>query len=313
MADMTKRERVLAAVKGAAVDRPPVSFWYHFSYVDDPWGETLAREELAFYEKYDIDFIKVMHDIPYQLPDGMERVADPSDWNRLDPLNPRRGSFAKQLDALRRILAGKKDDGIVINNLFSPYAYAHRVCGRELPRYIEADMGALQVGLETITESLISFAKAAIEDGIDGIYLAALGPSPDQTTREIYRREFLPWDRKVLEAVKDLGAFNVLHIHGEEIYFDLFLDLPFHALCWSNKLTPPSFTEARDRYGYKGCVIGGLHEFAIKEKTPEEVTAEAQEAIDETGGRSAVIAPGCAVPTDTPEANLLALRRAVEM
>ena len=64
---------------------------------------------------------------------------------------------------------------------------------------------------------------------------------------------------------------------------------------------------------YRGCVIGGLHEFAIKDKTPDEVIAEAQEAIDETGGRSVVIAPGCAVPTDTPEVNLFALRRAVDM
>jgi len=308
---MTKRERVLAAVKGGAVDRPPVSFWYHINYVPDPWGETLAREELAFYEKYDVDFLKVMHDIPYELLGGMESVATPEDWNRLDVLHPRRGNFAKQLDALHRILKGKKDDGIVINNLFSSFAFAHRVCGRDLPKFIEADMGALQVGLETITESLIAFARTAILDGIDGIYLAVLGPSPDLTTPDVYRREFLPWDRKVLEAVADMGCFNVLHIHGEGIYFDMFLDLPFHALCWSNKLTKPSFTEARNIY--RGCVIGGLHELAIKDKTPEEVIAEAQEAMDETGGRSVVIAPGCAVPTDTPEANLHALRRAVEM
>jgi uroporphyrinogen decarboxylase len=310
---MTKRERVMAAVHGEPVDRPPVSFWYHFNYVDDPWGETLAREELGFYEKYDIDFLKVMHDIPYELPEGMARVNDPQDWNRLAPLDPRRGNFARQLAALRGILKGKKDDGIVINNLFSPFAYAHRVCGRELPKYIEMDMGSLQVGLETISESLIAFVGAAIEDGIDGIYLAVLGASPDLTTSEVYQREFLHWDRKVLEAAAQIGRFNVLHIHGESIYFDLFLDLPFHAVCWSNKLTPPSFSEARERFGYRGCVIGGLHEFAIKEKTPDEVSAEARQAIDETGGRSVVIAPGCAVPTDTPEQNLHALRHAVEM
>ena len=310
---MTKRERVMAAVHGEAVDRPPVSFWYHFNYVDDPWGATLAREELGFYEKYDPDFLKVMHDIPFDLPVGLNAIAEPCDWNRLEIPNPREGNFGKQLEALHGILKGKKDDGIVINNLFSPFAFAHRTCGKDLPRHIETDLGSVHVGLETVTESIIGFAKTAIEDGIDGIYLAVVGPTPDLVSPEVYRREFLHWDRKVLEALADVATFNIVHVHGEGIYFDMFTDLPCQAICWSNRMTPPSFTEARDKYGYHGCVVGGVHEFDIKEMTPAQVADQVQETLDETGGRSVIVTPGCAVPTDTPEANLHALRRAVEL
>ncbi len=66
---MTKAERVQAALASEAVDRVPASFWYHFN-LPDPSGRSLADAELAFAKKYDLDFLKVMHDVPYDLPVG---------------------------------------------------------------------------------------------------------------------------------------------------------------------------------------------------------------------------------------------------
>ena len=58
MAEMTKRERVQAALAGKMVDRMPVAFWRHWP-MDDQNAESLARVALDFYHRYDFDFIKI--------------------------------------------------------------------------------------------------------------------------------------------------------------------------------------------------------------------------------------------------------------
>jgi uroporphyrinogen decarboxylase len=46
--------------------------------------------------------------------------------------------------------------------------------------------------------------------------------------------------------------------------------------------------------------------------TPEQVRAEAQAAIAQTGGRRLILGTGCVTPTTAPRANLRAARSVVE-
>ena len=56
---MTKRERVMAALRREEVDKIPLSIWYHIPQVDqDP--VQLAEETLRITKEYDFDFIKMM-------------------------------------------------------------------------------------------------------------------------------------------------------------------------------------------------------------------------------------------------------------
>ena len=60
---MTKKERVLSAMRGEKTDKIPVSFWRHFAGA----GTTLSNREVAqkhldFYQATDLDFIKIMYD-----------------------------------------------------------------------------------------------------------------------------------------------------------------------------------------------------------------------------------------------------------
>src|SRR5438874_2540388 len=54
---MTKRERVLAALAGSAVDRVPISFWVH-NFARENSAEELAAETARFIGEYDWDFAK---------------------------------------------------------------------------------------------------------------------------------------------------------------------------------------------------------------------------------------------------------------
>src|SRR6188472_4125271 len=65
--EMTRTERVRAAVRGEEVDRIPVAFWHHFR----PEGSGRRQAELTlgfFDEQFDLDICKIMPDIPYPFP-----------------------------------------------------------------------------------------------------------------------------------------------------------------------------------------------------------------------------------------------------
>src|SRR5437660_12739616 len=54
---MTKRERVMAALRGAPVDRVPVGVWPH-NFVTENSAETLTAETLRLARRFDWDFLK---------------------------------------------------------------------------------------------------------------------------------------------------------------------------------------------------------------------------------------------------------------
>src|SRR5947209_19673438 len=54
---MTKRERVMAALRGAPVDRVPVSLWLH-NFATENSAETLTAETLRLARRFDWDFLK---------------------------------------------------------------------------------------------------------------------------------------------------------------------------------------------------------------------------------------------------------------
>src|SRR2546428_12445029 len=54
---MTKRERVMAALRGAPVDRVPVSLWLH-NFATENSPDTLAAETLRLARRLDWDLLK---------------------------------------------------------------------------------------------------------------------------------------------------------------------------------------------------------------------------------------------------------------
>ncbi|MHB1001555.1 MAG: uroporphyrinogen decarboxylase family protein [Armatimonadota bacterium] len=305
----SKRERVMAAVQGRESDRIPIGLWYHFP-LEHPSGDELAQAELDFARKYDPDFLKVMHDLKLDLPDGLTVIEDPEDWWKLRPINPREGNFAEQLKTLRAIRKGLTEDMCVIDTVFGPYASANKLCGKRLMEHLRINPEAVMHGLRAITVSLADYASAWIEDGGDGIFFALDGAQYTNISEEDYKKIFMPFDRMVLEAAMDKGTFNVLHLHGTDIMFDMLHDLPCHVLNWSSQTTFPSLSQARGIH--QGCIAGGINEVEILGKSPAEVMDEARRAVAEAGSAGFILACGCAVPTDTPEENLFAVRQVVE-
>jgi uroporphyrinogen decarboxylase len=323
---MSKRERLEATIAGQPVDRVAVALWRHWPG-DDQRAENLARATLDFQRTFDFDFIKVTPSSNYCVAgwgaetrwignqegtrEWVRRVIQrPEDWFRLSVLDPYDGL----LDEIRRALAiiGDEMGAEVpfIQTIFNPLAQAKNLAGARLLSDLRQHPEAVKAGLEIITESIVAFIEAARETGIAGIFLALQHATYDLLTEAEYLEFGCPFDLRVLEATEGLW-FNLLHLHGSNVMFDMVVDYPVQAINWHDQETPPSLGEALDRF--PGALVGGLRQWdTMLRGTPDWVRSEAQAAIEETQGQRLIVGTGCVTPITSPVGNIRAAREAVE-
>lgn len=324
----SKRDRLRAALAGDVADRPPVALWRHFP-VDDQSPETLAAAVAAFQQDFDFDFVKVTPASTYGVRDwGVtdewrgstegtrevvgRRVHQASDWEALEPLDPHAGSLGQHLEALRLIVRAQAGDAPVVATIFSPLAQAKHLAGPQaLRQHLASDPRRVEAGLEIIARTTLHFLQAAREAGIEGVFYAVQHASPAHFDRESYDRFGARYDRAILEAASGLWL-NILHLHGEEVYFDLAASLPADVVNWHDREAGPSLRDGRARAGRAVC--GGLaREQTLLLGDPARVRSEAAAALRETdGGRGLILGTGCVVPIHAPRANLMAARRSIE-
>jgi uroporphyrinogen decarboxylase len=322
---MKKRERLERTLSGIKPDRAPVALWRHFP-VDDQIPLELARATWAFQQQFDFDFIKVTPTSSFCLKDWgaqdawrgategtreytLRVVEKPEDWERLTLLDPYRGHLGAQLDCLRalsRELSQAADAPPMLQTVFSPLAQAKNLVGGEkLLAHLRMHPAALHRGLEVITESTIRFLEAAIQTGIAGLFYAV-----QQASEAEFRAFGQAYDLRILEASRDLW-FNLLHLHGEQVMFDLVADYPIQAINWHDRDTPPGLAQAKERF--PGVVCGGLQrDRTLVLGTPDQVRLEAAEALQATEGVRFILGTGCVLPIIAPRLNILAARQAVE-
>lgn len=326
-ANVTHRVRLEACLAGEQPDRPPVALWRHFP-VDDQTPEGLAAATLAFQRTYDFDLVKVTPASSYCLVDWgcvdewrgategtrtytRRVVQEPEDWERLTVLDPGKGRLGDQLESLRRIVKELGPDTPVIQTIFNPLSQAKNLAGgNRLLVHLRKHPDALHAGLRTITESIQRFNEAARETGIAGVFYAVQHAQYGLLSEPEYATFGSFYDRQALKPAEDLWL-NLLHLHGEDVMFDLFVDYPVAILNWHDRDTWPSLEEGQRRFS--GAVCGGIsREATIVYGTPDEVRAEARQAIEATGGRRFILGTGCVAPIIAPHGNLMAARRAVE-
>jgi uroporphyrinogen decarboxylase len=178
--------------------------------------------------------------------------------------------------------------------------------GVHIRRHPEALMDAL----ETITATTVAFVREALQTGAAGVFFAVQHASYALLSEEEYRTFGRPYDLQILEAAGE-GWFNLLHLHGDEVMFDLLSDYPVQAINWHDRETPPSLAEGLERFD--GAVCGGLRQWETMVRgNPEAVRAEALEALEQTGGRRFILGTGCVTPIVAPTVNIRAARQAVE-
>lgn len=305
--EMSRTERVRAAVRGEAVDRIPVAFWHHFGAPRT--GLELADASLEFFDRrYDLDICKLMPDLPYPLP--RRAVRQTSDWRLVEPLDPDRSPFIRErIRAIQTLRAALGPDTPIVVTMFGPLAEAmYAADSREL-FYQHLDEAPAQVhdAIGAIAANLGEAIERFIDAGADGIFFAVQGATRDDLGEARYREFGRPYDLLALRRAAG-GWLNILHLHGErDLLVDPVLDYPVSVINWSDRLAGPSLSDMRRRTDR--CLMGGWHEFGALSRGPiETIRAEAVDAIEQTGGRGLILANGCSVPDDTRADLLLAAR-----
>jgi uroporphyrinogen decarboxylase len=311
---------VRAALRGEAPDRPPYSFWTHLPGIDlDP--VRLADESAAFQARYDLDFVKAMSNGLYPVEDwgcvcdygdiargGVAKVVKPAvvteeDWTRLQGLDVTRDSYGRELEHLRRLVGHVGPRIPVLATVFSPLTIAGKLSNGASREHIERDPQRVVEGLEVITDVTCSFTRHALEVGCAGIFLAVQEATRSAFDEAAYRRFGEPYDRRVLEAAQSHGGwFNAVHIHGEEILFDVLKDYNATALNWHIGETAPRIAEYR-RVGDKP-VLGGLQRAHITQRDLAGIDADIESAMRETHGRGLLLAPACVIRHPVDDATL---------
>ncbi|HIC88303.1 MAG TPA: uroporphyrinogen decarboxylase [Anaerolineae bacterium] len=324
---MSKRERLEATFHGQAVDRPAVALWRHWPG-DDQRADDLAAAHVAFQQHYDFDFIKVTPSSSFCVEDwGAQTrylgnnegtreythrpVQGPQDWQGLPVLDPRQGALGRQLRCLTLIGQAVGEEVPFIQTVFNPLSQARYLAGDErLLTHLRRHPAALRAGLEKITQSTVAFVQEVMRTGAAGLFLAVQHARYPLLSEAEYREFGRPYDLRVLEAA-EAGWFNLLHLHGNDIMFDLVADYPVQAVNWHDRETPPSLTEGMGRI--TGAVVGGIRQWeTLLRGDPDQVRAEVADAIRQTGGRRLIIGTGCVTPITVPTSNIRAARQAVE-
>ncbi len=306
---MTKMQRVLATLNKEETDRVPFSAYVH-STVHQRTPEKFARFTLDFYNKYDPDYVKVMYDELYDMPVNFLHVSGVEVWKLLERFDPHIGAFGRLIESLKRIKDAVGADVPVIQTVLSPFYIAYRLAGRRILEDWKQDPEAVRHGLDTIAANYVRFAESCVKEaGIDGFFYGALGCEKGWMSEAQFKDMVMPSDLAVLNTLSK-APISILHIHSEkDSYFDLLIDYPCGGISWEDRLAGPSVAEAKKRTDK--CLVGGIDHYMALKCAPGEIVTQGKEAIQASGGRGLILAPGCTFFDDTPEANMLALKEAV--
>lgn len=315
---MTQKEaRIRSALAGEKAEIQPFSLWTHFPEIDmDPTA--LAEHTYRFYKDFDLDFIKNMPNGMFSVEDwgcacdysaipkgGVAEVTrfaveSPKDWNFLSRPKPGEGAMGRELKSLRMLAELTKGEVPIVATIFSPVTTAEKLSGIPLADSVLENPKGFKDALGAIAEVTAEFALQAVESGCSGVYFASQVSSLQASTRDFYQEFGVPFDRNVLTALPEEAWFNVMHLHGDDIMFDLTKDYPVQAISWHVWETAPSLEEflrqAPDR-----CIVGGLRRFRITAGDRKALDQDIRLTLEATGRRRVILAPGCVIryPFDT--------------
>jgi uroporphyrinogen decarboxylase len=340
------RERVEAALRLEAPDRPPVTAWGH-DFIAEWSPPELAASTISRARRFDWDIVKLQprascfaeafgsdyrpsgsaFDAPRLLSSPIGEVRD---WGALPEVDASHPALADQVEALAAVVEAIADERFVLQTVFSPFTTASYMAAdaraegsRARPDLISKDQARavrhlrdrpdlLEQALELIGAVLVDYIARSLEAGASGIFYAVGGSaSSDALSQAEYEELLLPHDLAVLASVpEEIPVF--LHLCGPRLNFDLATALPVAAISWATSAEAnPGLAEGRDRTGR--AAVGGVPELAVLATgTPEGAAHAVHVAIEETGGRGVVIAPGCTVPPTAGAETLAAMAAAAD-
>jgi uroporphyrinogen decarboxylase len=323
---MNHRQRLIKCFSGNKIDRPPVALWRHFPVEDqDPF--LLAKAIVNFQQTYDFDLVKITPASSFCLldwgvrdewrgnPEGTREIFDfpikkPEDWLKLKPLQSKNNHLSAQLECIKQIQSLLPKTTPIIQTIFNPLSQAKNLVGKNnLPIHIRLYPDEVKYALQVITETTITFLKSLSTLDLDGVFYAVQHAQAGLLSKVEFCEFSRPYDLAILEYGKNYWL-NMLHIHGENIYFKDVSDYPCQVFNWHDQQTFPSLEEAKSII--PGVVCGGLRQWeTLVNGYPEMVFSESSSAIKSTKAERFILGTGCVLPITAPHTNIMSARESV--
>ena len=295
---MNKKERINAVLAGKEPDRTPFSFWYHFGNQFTS-GEAYADTIIEFYKFFDLDLLKVMNDYHYPYPEGYDVVKDAEGLKKVGYVTPEDDTIVEQTKAIKKIADAVGDEVYIIDTQFDPWQQIVRhVCGEYQYGLTQACEKEMLEALDRLGGFVIDYVKATVKAGAAGVFLA-IQASDDLVPGgyETYKKFIKPQAIKILNAIKDVSKFNILHICGQAIYTEGIEDYPVDVISFADRSeTNPSLQEVKDRTGK--IVMGGMDQLKVSRASLDALNENADIMLKECGKSHAIAAIGCSIPCE---------------
>ncbi|MDG2336174.1 MAG: uroporphyrinogen decarboxylase family protein [Myxococcota bacterium] len=319
-----KKERLASAIAKEDIDRPPVTLWRH-NFLREWSAGDLADETIDLYRRFDWDLIKLNPRWSY-FPEAWGNIYEPPteqrfqaeisrvvrearDLDAIEPADPNHPALREQLDALQRVVREVGDEVDVIHTVFSPLAVVGLIAGGigpPLVSYAEENPRGLERALGAVCATISGHIQDALDRGAAGFFFAPLQwTSLDVCNASLYERFGRPYDLQVLEAAEG-AKLNALHVCGNEIGMERFLDYPVDVLSWDDGgKGNPSLVEVAAKTDR--AVMGGIPHKRIHKMTPPDLLNSVEESVGqlETGF---ILAGGCAVGALLDDASMRGVR-----
>ena len=325
---MNSLERYLKTIKREPVDhlaRIPIVMQFAAEYIDSNYGKfasdynVLVEANIRCAEDFGFDQLSAISD-PYRetqgfgaeieyVPDGVPRcITLPLKNKDLSTLkNPDSYTSERMFDRIKAIrLYKEKCDGqySIMGWVEGPAAEAADVYGlTEFFMDIMLDASFIEDLMDKVTDTAIEFAKAQLEAGADTIGIGDAICS--QISPDVYEELILPREKRLVDAIKEMGGFVRLHICGNITHL-----LPGISTLNIDILDVDHMVdmeEARKVLGTNVILAGNIDPVSgIKDGNPETISNYLKNTYKAVGNPLMVCA-GCEIPSRTPNENLKTL------
>lgn len=328
---MNSYDRSMRIAKGEAVDRPPVHpliLTFAARLIGKPYREyvsdyrLLVEGQLRTAEKFGIDCITVCSDPcreaadcgaqirwfedqpPTQEPDNplIRERTDLVNLKQPDPLGGgRMHDRVKGVELMREQAGGELQ---IVGWIEGPIAEAADLRGiNNIMIDLIDDPVFVRDLFEFVLEMEVAFARAQVDAGAD---IIGIGDAAASLVGPRYYRDYvLPYEKRMVDAVHDMGVPMRLHICGNTT--DLLSDIATLGVDEIDIDFPTDLRLSRERLGGDVAIMANLNPVRyFLNSTPEQIRMGLAECHRIVGERF-VVGAGCEIPPDTPHENMRAM------
>lgn len=325
---MTSYERMTKRLKHEIVDRPPnfnIFMTFAAHYIKQPLSKyyldyrVLVDANMAMVENFNVDIVQAISDPFRETYDFGARIEFPE-----DDLPVNKEPFLDNPEKLKMLQKPNPSTGKRMSDRLNALRLMREKIGNEIPvmGWVEGALAEagdlrgitnvlmdvyerpqwLKELLEIITEVEIEFAKAQVEAGA---HIIGLGDAiASQVSPAMYKEYGLPYEKRIFQAVHEMGAIARLHICGDTsgiVPYMVESGADIIDLDWMVDMKA-----AADQFGHQVAFCGNFDPVSIMLMgKPDDVYRATQKCMSD-GGSNSFSAAGCEIPDKTPHENLKA-------